>query len=82
MKAPTTFVELPLPLRFAVFGGLALGAVGGAMGLVVGLHVHAPTAWAATFEIGAPAALLGAILGLAAGAVSLLVRRRRHAEIR
>ena len=75
MRAPGPFVDLPLPIRFAVLGALALGALGATIGLVVGLNVYAPTAWAATLEIGVPSALLGAILGLAAGSVRLLVRR-------
>jgi hypothetical protein len=78
VRAPEPFVELPLPLRFAAIGGLALGALGAAIGLVVGLNVYAPTAWAATLEIGIPSAILGAILGLAAGSVRLLVLRNRN----
>ena len=69
--------ELPRPLRWAVAGAVLLGGVGAVTGLVVGLVVYAPTAWAATFEAGVPAALLGAVLGLAAGTVTHAARRRR-----
>jgi len=51
------------------------------IGLVVGWSVYKPTAWAAALEIGLPSALLGAVLGAAAGSVWLFVlRRRRGAE--
>ncbi len=79
VRAPETFVEMPLPMRFAVLGGLALGAVGCVIGLVIGLNVYAPTAWAATFEVGIPSALLGAVLGFAAGSVRSRALRRRGA---
>ena len=76
MRTPETFAELPLLLRFAVVGGLALGALGCVIGLVVGVNVYPPTAWAATLEVGIPSTLLGAVLGLVAGSVRLLVLRR------
>jgi hypothetical protein len=82
VRTPVAIVELPLPLRFAATGGLALGALGCVTGLVIGLRVYAPTAWAATFEIGIPSALLGAVLGLAAGSVRLLVLRPNHSPKR
>ena len=78
VRTPVAIVGLPPPLCFAAMGGLALGALGCVIGLVIGLNVYAPTAWAATFEIGIPSALLGAILGLAAGSVRLLVLRQHH----
>jgi hypothetical protein len=43
---------------------LAGGALGSAAGLVRGLEVYAPTAWAAMFEVGIPSAALGALIGL------------------
>ena len=67
--------HLPLPIGWAVFGALVLGALGCATGLVIGLHVHAPTAWAATFEIGIPSTILGALVGAGAGSLRLLVLR-------
>ncbi|MGD9959229.1 hypothetical protein [Nocardioides sp.] len=71
----STLDELPMPARWAVFGVLLLGAVGAVVGLIVGLRVHAATAWAATVEIGLPAAVLGGLLGLAAGSLASLARR-------
>ena len=65
----------PLPLRLAAVGGAVLGVFGCAVGLVVGLHVYAPTAWAATFEVGIPSAVLGAVLGALVGSVAMLLRR-------
>ena len=82
VRTPAAIVELPLPLRFAVLGGLALGALGCVIGFVIGLNAYAPTAWAATVELGMPSALLGAIIGVAAGSVRLLVLRQRHSSRR
>lgn len=67
--------ELPLPARWAVLGAAVLGTVGGIAGLLIGLDAYAPTAWAATFEVGVPAALLGAALGAVVGLVALGARR-------
>jgi hypothetical protein len=84
VRTPERIVELPLPMRYAVLAGLATGALGCAIGLVVWLNVHAQTAWAATFEIGIPSALLGSILGPASGSgsVRLLVLRQRRSSNR
>ena len=57
------------------FGAAILGVIGCIVGLVRGLMVYAPTAWAATFEIGIPSALLGVVLGGAVGLVALMARR-------
>jgi hypothetical protein len=70
--------EVALPLRFALLGGAAAGALGGVVGLAIGLHVYAPTAWFAILEIGVPAAVLGFVLGLVAGSITSLVRRRHR----
>lgn len=56
---------------------LVFGVLGLLTGLVRGLFVYAPTAWAAAFEVGIPAAAIGALLGLVLSAVGRLVRRRR-----
>ena len=56
MRLPDWFLALSLPGRFAVVGGLGLGALGAMIGLVVGWIVYKPTAWAAALEIGLPAA--------------------------
>ena len=71
----TTLAQLPLVGRFVLGGMLLAGAVGAVVGLIVGLRVYPPTAWFAVFELGIPAAVVGALLGLAAG---LSVRRVRH----
>ena len=78
MTPPDSFLELPLPLRFAVLGALSLGALGTLIGLVVGWAVYAPTAWAAALEVGVPSVLLGAVVGLAVGSVRLRVLRGRE----
>ena len=56
---------------------LLCGALGLVAGFVRGLFVYAPTAWAAAFEIGIPAAAAGGILGLGIAGVRSLVRRIR-----
>jgi len=67
--------ELPAPLRHALIGAVSLGVPGAMVGLVIGLRAYVPTAWAATLEVGLPAALLGALLGLVVGS---LVTACRH----
>ncbi|GAA3825365.1 hypothetical protein GCM10022242_28450 [Nocardioides panacisoli] len=71
---------MPIVLRCAVAGAGLLGVLGLVVGTIIGLHVYAPTAWAAAFEIGIPSAVLGALLGSLAGLVSLLIagKPRRH----
>ena len=68
---------MPIPVRWAAVCAVILGALGGVVGLVLGLRTYVPTAWAATFEVGLPSAALGAVLGLAAGSV-VVVSRRSH----
>ena len=51
------------------------GALGMAVGLVIGLFAYVPTAWFAAFEIGIPAAYAGAVLGLLIAGTRWLVRR-------
>ena len=53
------------------------GALGLVAGLVRGLTVYAPTAWAAAFEVGIPAAVAGAVLGLGIVGARGLLRRIR-----
>ncbi|GAB3785366.1 hypothetical protein GCM10027601_20750 [Nocardioides ungokensis] len=69
------FRELPVPLRHAAIGAVALGITGGIVGLVVGINAYWPTAWAATFELGVPASLLGFALGLVSGSLTYVFRR-------
>lgn len=61
---------LPSPARQAVGGALILGVVGSLAGLILGLIAYPPTAWAAVFEIGIPAAALGLFGGLVVGLVA------------
>jgi hypothetical protein len=61
--------ELPIPLRHAVIGAIVLGVPGAVVGLATGLWTYVPTAWAAIFEVGLPAALLGGALGLVIGSL-------------
>lgn len=71
----TALAQMPLLGRFVLVGTILAGTVGGVVGLVVGLRVYPPTAWFAIFELGVPAAIVGALLGLASG---LSVRKLRH----
>ena len=71
----TALAQMPLLGRFVLGGMVLTGAVGGVVGLIVGLRVYPPTAWFAIFELGVPAAVAGAVLGLASG---LSVRGVRH----
>jgi hypothetical protein len=70
VRLPRWVVGLPQGLREGVVGAAVLGAVGGVIGLIIGLVVNPPTAWAATFEIGLPAAFIGFMAGGAAGVAS------------
>ncbi|WGL51356.1 hypothetical protein P5P86_15485 [Nocardioides sp. BP30] len=70
--------ELPLVLRHAAVGAAALGAVGGIVGLVLGLRVYLPTAAVAILEVGIPAALVGALIGLLSGSMVWCGRRMHH----
>jgi hypothetical protein len=54
---------------------LLCGVVGFAAGLVWGLVVYAPTAWAAAFEVGVPSAAIGVALGFGIVGVQIAVRR-------
>jgi len=55
--------------RWGARGAAVAGLLGAVAGLIVGLFVHPATAWFAAFELGLPAAILGALVGCAAGAV-------------
>ena len=63
------------------WAALVCGAVGLVAGLVRGLTVYAPTAWAAAFEVGVPAAVVGSILGLGIAGARNLVRRMRARSV-
>ncbi|MCA1984515.1 hypothetical protein [Nocardioides nematodiphilus] len=64
-------------VRSVLIGTALFGAAGAVIGLVLGLRAYVPTAWAAVIEVGLPAALLGALLGLIAGGIATLARRGR-----
>jgi hypothetical protein len=67
----------PSPGNCAIAGMLLASAAGAIIGLVIGLHVYAATAWAAMFELGIPAAVVGAAAGLFVGCAIALARRFR-----
>lgn len=66
---------LPLLARAVVIGTASAGVVGAIIGLVVGLRTYAPTAPFAVVELGLPAAIMGAVAGLAIGSIILAIRR-------
>jgi len=74
-----TLRALPTPLRFAIVGAVISGLLGGGVGLLVGLRTYVQTAWAASLEVGYPAACLGFLVGMAIGfSVSIYGRVVRH----
>jgi hypothetical protein len=75
MSLRSQLTAMPLVPRFAVVGATAMGALGGLLGLILGLRAYPATAWFAVFEVGAPAAIGGGIVGALAGLVAVLVRK-------
>lgn len=69
--------NLPKPLAYALLAAMWCGLLGGVVGLLIGFSVYPPTAWFAVLEIGIPAALLGFVAGLLAGAARLFMDRER-----
>jgi hypothetical protein len=70
---------MPVLARWVSAGAITAGVAGGITGLVVGLFAYAPTAPFAIFELGLPATLAGAAVGLVAGMITIAARRiRRH----
>jgi hypothetical protein len=63
--------------RLTVVGATTMGALGGLLGLILGLRAHPATAWFAVLEVGAPAAIAGGIVGAIVGLVALMGRRFR-----
>ena len=57
------------PWRWSLVGAAVTATVGAVVGLVLGLLAYPPTAWFAAVEVGVPAALVGAVVGLGAGAL-------------
>jgi hypothetical protein len=78
MGAPEWLAEIPLPIRHVVVGATVLGAAGAVGGLIIGLNVYAPTAWAAVFEVGVPATTAGSLLGLISGVLAVAVHKIRR----
>jgi hypothetical protein len=68
--------EVPQPMRSVVVGAVALGALGAALGLLLGLRAYPPTAWFAVAEVGVPAAMVGALVGLVVGLIGSAAARR------
>jgi hypothetical protein len=58
---------LPQVARWGTVGAASAGVPGAIIGLIVGLHVYAPTAPFAAVELGLPATIVGGILGLVSG---------------
>lgn len=76
----TPLAHLPVLPRSIVIGTVITGTVGGLVGLIVGLFTYAPTAPFAVIEVGLPATIAGAIIGLIVG--SLILTFRRLARLR
>lgn len=69
---------MPIPPRWTATGASVLGTLGGIAGLIIGLDVHPPTAWAAIVELGLPAALVGAVVGIVIDLMVMVSRRLRR----
>jgi membrane associated rhomboid family serine protease len=80
MRTPRALTELPVLTRYVIVGGLVAGIAGCAAGLIIGLKAYAPTAWFATFEVGVPTAIIGAIIGLLVGSIVLTYHRVHRAR--
>ena len=76
MESPRALLAgSPLLLRWIVVSAAIGGIAGAPVGLVVGLRTYAATAWFAVVEVGLPATILGALIGLVIGSVILVARR-------
>jgi hypothetical protein len=67
-------------MRHVLGGVILLGMVGCFAGLIIGLIVHPPTAWFGLFEVGIPAGLVGGMLGLVSGFVTMGFRAVRSSR--
>ena len=75
MRGPEWLRDLPRPAAWALVGAGSAGLIGAIAGLVIGLFVYAPTAWFAAIELGLPAAVVGALVGMI-GALTGRSRKR------
>jgi hypothetical protein len=71
---------MPYLPRFVVVGAVCAGLLGAVGGLVLGLIAYPPTAAFAAVEIGLPAVLAGALVGLTIGSLALAIRKIAHRE--
>jgi hypothetical protein len=63
--------------HWTLVGAASAGAVGGLVGLIIGLHAYAATAWFAVFELGVPSAIAGGFVGCGA---ALIVIAAHHVK--
>jgi hypothetical protein len=61
--------ELPSTATYVAMGGAVAAALGGVVGLVLGLSGNPATAWFAALGVGIPAAVLGGCVGLLTSAL-------------
>jgi hypothetical protein len=71
---------MPMLARWVTVSALFAGVTGAIAGLVIGLIAYAPTAPFAVAEIGFPATVAGAFVGLVTGVITATAFRiRRYA---
>ncbi|SHG97347.1 hypothetical protein SAMN05443575_2990 [Jatrophihabitans endophyticus] len=76
-RAWRSIARLPVfPRCVLIFSG-GFFVAGLVVGLVVGLTAYPPTAWFAAAEIGIPALIVGALIGLVVGGAAELVSIRK-----
>lgn len=80
MRALRPLMALPLLPRSVVMGAMFAGIAGAIAGLVVGILAHAATAPFAVVELGLPATVVGALVGLVTALVVLALRRIMSVE--
>lgn len=74
-SARSQLAAIPIVLRFAIIGSLAVGILGALVGLILGLRAYPATAWFAVFEVGVPAGVAGAVVGAVVGLVGVVIRK-------
>jgi hypothetical protein len=73
---------LPVLERWVIVATVLAGVTGAIAGLVIGLFAYVPTAPIAAAEIGFPATVAGAIVGLAGGMIAATAARIRRYAVR